>query len=50
MGLRLLLYYSIPWRFHNWLCNAGVTYGVASLMIAEGMEKEGFATAEGIYR
>ena len=28
----------------------GVTYGLASLMLSEGMLKEGFATAEGIYR
>ena len=28
----------------------GVTYGLASLMLTEGMLKEGFATAEGIYR
>ena len=28
----------------------GVTYGVASLMMSQGMTEEGFKTAEGIYR
>jgi len=28
----------------------GVTYGVASLMLCEGLREEGFKTAEGIYK
>ena len=28
----------------------GVVYGLASLMIAEGLVEEGFKTAEGVYR